>query len=77
MIDTKKQIDLIKNHPENPDLDVRSYLGIKAVRAYIDPNPKPTEGCDADIGYVVIYPDGYTSWCPKEAFEEAHVEIKI
>ena len=25
----------------------------------------------ADEGYLVVYPDGYKSWCPKEAFERA------
>ena len=25
----------------------------------------------ADEGYRVIYPDGYVSWCPKEAFDQA------
>ena len=26
-------------------------------------------------GYVVKYPDGYTSWSPKEAFETAYREV--
>ena len=25
----------------------------------------------ADEGYLVVYPDGYESWCPKAQFEEA------
>lgn len=27
-------------------------------------------------GYIVKYPDGYISWSPKEAFEEAYRELK-
>ena len=26
----------------------------------------------ADEGYLVTYPDGYESWCPKKQFEEAN-----
>lgn len=26
-------------------------------------------------GYFVEYPDGYTSWCPKEAFEARHLHV--
>ena len=26
-------------------------------------------------GYHVIYPDGYDSWSPKEAFDNSHREI--
>jgi len=26
-------------------------------------------------GYLVVYPDGYESWCPKEQFEEANRAI--
>lgn len=26
-------------------------------------------------GYIVKYPDGYISWSPKEAFEEAYREL--
>lgn len=28
----------------------------------------------ADEGYLVKYPDGYESWCPKKQFEEANRE---
>lgn len=27
-----------------------------------------------DVGYKVVYPDGYESWSPKEVFEEAYRE---
>lgn len=26
-------------------------------------------------GYKVVYPDGYTSWSPKAAFEKAHMRV--
>jgi hypothetical protein len=31
-------------------------------------------GQDTQDGYKVVYPDGYNSWCPKKAFEEANRE---
>jgi hypothetical protein len=36
----------------------------------------PPEGEDQDVaGYHVVYPDGYESWSPQDAFEEAYVEL--
>lgn len=29
----------------------------------------------AEFGYKVIYPDGYTSWSPKEIFEAAYLKV--
>ena len=26
-------------------------------------------------GYLVVYPDGYKSWCPKDEFERAYRQI--
>lgn len=31
----------------------------------------PANENPADEGYLVVYPDGYESWCPKAQFEEA------
>ena len=31
-------------------------------------------GTEAEQGYKVVYPDGYESWSPKAAFEEAYRE---
>ena len=42
-----------------------SYIGIKRVEAY----PEERNGQD---GYVVIYPDGYKSWSPKDVFKSAY-----
>ncbi len=31
----------------------------------------PGSGSESDEGYFIQYPDGYKSWCPKEAFEKS------
>ena len=28
-----------------------------------------------DVGYVVVYKDGYASWSPKQVFDEAAIDI--
>ncbi|WP_419797283.1 MAG: DUF2829 domain-containing protein [Terasakiella sp.] len=54
----------------------KEYYGTKRITAY----PKSrivdaTSGLEAE-GYEVIYqPDGYTSWSPKDVFEEAYQPI--
>jgi hypothetical protein len=30
---------------------------------------------DNDLGYLVVYPDGYRSWSPTEAFEEGYTRL--
>lgn len=35
--------------------------------------PEPWEAHEA--GYYIQYPDGYTSWCPKEAFDKKYLAI--
>ena len=32
-------------------------------------------GDENDLGYFVVYQDGYTSWSPTEAFEEGYAPI--
>lgn len=44
---------------------MNQYIGTKIVLA----EPAVKAGYD---GYFVKYPDGYTSWSPKEVFEEAY-----
>lgn len=44
------------------------YNGLKGWTIPADENP-------ADEGYVVRYPDGYVSWCPKEQFDKAHLPL--
>jgi hypothetical protein len=58
------------------------YIGVKLIEA------EPMTDCDFEKfkqhivlpyreprqGYKVVYPDGYTSWSPKDVFEEAYME---
>ncbi len=43
----------------------KQYIGTKIITAW----PEEKDGRE---GYGVRYADGYTSWSPKEAFEEAY-----
>lgn len=60
---------------------MKQYLGVKLVHA--EPLTRgeynerrgwtiPADENPADEGYIVKYPDGYISWCPKAQFEEAN-----
>lgn len=54
---------------------MKTYIGTKIIQA--EPRTKnygPIEQQDQP-GYTVVYPDGYTSWSPSEAFEDAYVDI--
>ena len=46
---------------------MKRYIGTKIIEAEIAANPK-----DGIEGYRVVYADGYTSWSPRDAFEEAY-----
>lgn len=35
-------------------------------------NPMPLPGDIVDMGYKVVHPDGYESWYPQDAFNEAY-----
>lgn len=48
---------------------MKTYIGTKIIQA-------EPEGKDGKDGYKVVYPDGYTSWSPKEVFEGAYFENK-
>lgn len=37
--------------------------------------PKSAGGFDSDPGYMVVYPDGYESWSPKDVFEAAYFPL--
>ncbi len=51
---------------------MQQYIGTKIIKAEFQPkNYGPTEG-HGQPGYKVVYPDGYTSWSPAAAFEEAY-----
>ena len=59
---------------------MRTYIGCKVIQARPMSRKefmerfKGEEVADADDarGYLVRYPDGYTSWSPKGVFEEAY-----
>lgn len=60
---------------------MEKYLGVKFVQAEAMTRGEyngsrgwvtPVGENNADEGYVVVYPDGYKSWCPKEQFEKAN-----
>jgi Protein of unknown function (DUF2829) len=46
----------------------QDYYGTKKVTAWEQANPKD----ETQPGYAVKYADGYTSWSPKDVFEEAY-----
>lgn len=48
---------------------MESFFGAKLIEA--EPASK-----GLDEGYFVKYPDGYTSWSPKEVFEEAYRNVE-
>ncbi|TAM07238.1 MAG: DUF2829 domain-containing protein [Paraburkholderia sp.] len=51
---------------------MQRFIGTKIIHA--EPRAKnygPSEQ-HGEPGYSVVYPDGYTSWSPKAAFEEAY-----
>lgn len=58
---------------------MQTYIGTKIIQA--EPMTcgeaaallqRPTTHADDHPGYLVQYPDGYRSWSPQEAFEEAY-----
>jgi hypothetical protein len=52
---------------------MQMYIGTKIIQAEQGPAPKDMGDYKAGAdGYVVRYPDGYTSWSPKAVFEEAY-----
>lgn len=67
---------------------MKQYIGTKMVQAapalrltdekgnrrveLLSSNPIPQPGDAVDMGYKVVYEDGYESWCPLDAFEKAY-----
>ena len=49
---------------------MRIFMSVKMIKA----EPERREGKD---GYRIEYPDGYTSWCPKEEFEKFNFPCSI
>ncbi|MEN6536479.1 MAG: DUF2829 domain-containing protein [Bryobacteraceae bacterium] len=63
---------------------MQKYLGVKLIEAKPmtrgDYNTYrgwtiPADENPFDEGFLVVYPDGYESWSPKQQFEEAYREI--
>jgi hypothetical protein len=67
---------------------MKQYIGTKMVMAapalrmddgkgnvrveLLSNNPMPQPGDALDMGYKVVYPDGYESWSPQDVFEQAY-----
>lgn len=57
---------------------MKKYVGVKLVEA----EPMTKECFNGEVnpnqiteGYLVVYPDGYKSWSPKEVFENAYFNV--
>lgn len=50
---------------------MKQYIGTKIIRAERQYHLRPGDHVPND-GYKVIYPDGYESWSPAAAFDEAY-----
>ena len=62
------------------------YIGVKMIRAtpmtageFVKDHPQfksvLSNHSPEAAGYLVQYPDGYTSWSPKECFEQAYRKV--
>lgn len=47
---------------------MKRYIGTKIIEAQLSER----QDGDGQFGYDVVYPDGYKSWSPNAAFEEAY-----
>lgn len=47
---------------------MKNYISCKLIQA----EPSIKDGVE---GYSILYRDGYKSWCPKEQFEKANLQI--
>jgi len=65
---------------------MKKYIGCKIIKAQeMDEHTFINKVKNQDVprnqenrpGYMVCYPDGYTSWSPKEVFETSYREITI
>ena len=69
---------------------MKQYIGTKIIQAapalrlddgkgnvrieLLENNPLPKTGDAVDLGYKVVYEDGYESWSPQDVFEKAYRE---
>lgn len=67
-----------------PGMEMDTYIGVKLLHAtpmtlgeYTDYRrwPIPADKDPEDAGYLVVYPDGYQSWSPRESFESAYLKL--
>lgn len=49
---------------------MQNYISVKWVSA--EPARKNGQG-----GYEINYPDGYTSWCPRDVFKKYYIEAPV
>jgi hypothetical protein len=64
---------------------LHTYIGVKMIKAmemtnieFVKKQDKPIDEEMSKLlqGYLVVYPDGYESWSPKEVFESAYFKIE-
>jgi len=69
---------------EDKPQETKLYVGTKLIRGapmdectFLDTYKGKTceDGTPSRAGYLVIYPDGYKSWSPKQTFEDAYREV--
>ena len=70
--------------PQHELAGMKTFIGCKVIQAvamdlakFNQRQGKPIADPPSEnvSGYMVRYPDGYTSWSPKHVFEEAYREI--
>ena len=57
---------------------MKKYVGVKLVEAESMTRQKfngEVNPSEITEGYLVVYPDGYKSWSPKEVFENAYSQV--
>lgn len=61
----------------NGSLDVSFELeGFEPINLVGDVVPRFAKSGNDDLGYYVVYEDGYISWSPTEAFENGYTRIE-
>jgi len=68
----------IEGAVENPNGSVDLLFGIDSAYAPVNiPSPDSVRFLKyvKDLGYYVVYEDGYQSWSPTKAFEEGYSQI--
>ena len=73
------------NKKESQMKEEKLYIGSRFIIAYAYPldecsflknfKEQDVSNRETRLGYLIKYPDGYTSWSPKETFETAYREV--